>query len=232
MGNATDKRRNMDWLSVLEPYRDALTAVPLKKGTLIDFTDGERPCYIFFLLRGSFKVCGNLPDGRQMLYMFAEAFMIFGEMELLQGNEASLLPVHREWESGNTVQMMSDGHALRLNYDAIREKLLNGPAFMRLVAVSLAEKINYFSKMQLKNTLLPAESRVASYLLGSAGEDGMFNENQKRVSEQLCISYRHLHRILNDFCAKGYLENRKRCYCILDPEGLRTISEQSQDSIL
>ena len=100
---------------------------------------------------------------------------------------------------------------------------MKDPKFLYFVCQVLAEKLSYFGNMQMVNNLSSAREKVAIYLVNSVGSSGIFRENQGIVAEQLDISYRHLHRILQQFVDNGWILRMENGYRVVRPDILRSL---------
>lgn len=206
------KKNGIDALfSNYEAYKPYFSLMEFPKRTYIYSNDyNER--YLYFFVKGRFKVYGNLSNGKRILFRFCSAFMLMGEMEFLMGEQ--------RLEETN-VEAVEDCVVVALDYHDIREQLENDTKFLHCLLQTMAEKISYFGNMEMVNNLHTAEGRVAVYLLNSVKGTGIFSENQRIVAEQLNISYRHLHRVLQKFVDSGYLARMNHSYRVLDREGLK-----------
>ncbi len=194
-----------------EMYRPYFSLVEFPKRSFIYSSDyNER--YLYFFVKGRFKVYGNLSNGKRILFRFCSAYMLMGEMEFLMGEQ--------RMEETN-VEAVEDCVAVTLDYRNIRNLLENDTKFLHCLLQCMAEKISYFGNMEMVNNLHTAEGKVAVYLLNSVEGTGIFSENQRIVAEQLNISYRHLHRVLQKFVDLGYLQRVNHSYRVMDREGLK-----------
>ena len=170
----------------------------------------------YFLVEGRYKVYGNSENGKRILYRFCSAFSVLGEMEFM-------LDEKRQSET-NTVETVERCIAVVFDYREVLPGLLKDPKFLYFVCQVLAEKLSYFGNMQMVNNLSSAREKVAIYLVNSVGRSGIFCENQGIVAEQLDISYRHLHRILQQFVDNGWILRMENGYRVVRPDILRSLS--------
>ena len=199
------------------PY---MSLVELPRHTFFYFDD-DHAHYIYFVVEGRYKVYGNKGDGKRILFRFCRAFSILGEMEFLLPDGAL---------SGvNSVETVEPCVAVVLDFSRVKEFLCRDAAFLYFLCQVLAEKMEKFGSMQMRNSLLSAGEKVAAYLLASADHSGIFCENQRIVAEQLDISYRHLHQILRRFIEAGWLLRIKGGYRILQPDKLSEFSGSTMD---
>lgn len=192
--------------SVYYPFM-SLTEFP--KRTFI-CCDSDYAGYLYFLVEGRYKVYGNLENGKRILYRFCNAFSVLGEMELL-------LDDSRRSEI-NTIETVERCLAVTFDYRKVYSVLISDAKFLYFICQVLAEKISYFGNMQMVNNLSSAQEKVAIYLVNSADSSGVFCENQVIMAEELDISYRHLHRILERFVQYGWIARIEKGYHITRPD--------------
>lgn len=84
------------------------------------------------------------------------------------------------------------------------------------------------------NLLHPVEVRLASYLLSISFDeyDSLYKGQQGRVNVKdaanfIGTSYRHLNRVIGQFCTEGLIERNKGFILVKDREGLRKLSSNN-----
>ncbi len=98
--------------------------------------------------------------------------------------------------------------------------------FLRYISSSLATKLSRNTRNCSFNLLYPLENRLATYILAS-NEDLRFHENLTLLSELLATSYRHLLRVLTQFCTIGLLKKYDSYYEIINFEALEELSNKT-----
>lgn len=151
--------------------------------------------YLQFLVEGSVRLY-VMPDESSTVTLTASfhEVRIIGEMELV---DASFTPFF--------VEAVTDVYAVALHIGQHREKLMQDPAFLRLLCVSLASKLRASTAQSER---LPLKERVRHSLL--CMEPGQRFTDIKRLSETLNVSNRQLLRVLKDYCESGVLEHEKK----------------------
>jgi CRP-like cAMP-binding protein len=175
---------------------------------------GEALDYFLFFVEGKAKVNNPLSNGKSLLLCFYEGFRVLGDLEIINGKNAS-----------NNVQVIEDAYCLGLPIEYVKAKLLRDSKFLKYICTSLGEKLERLSKNSSINLLYPLENRLASYIF-AAGDRienrGIkrieLNENLTEVSELLGTSYRHLLRTLNTLCTRRILIKKSSSYEVLDEE--------------
>ena len=180
-----------------------------------DLFTGELPRFLLLhyapgeLLSNPFSPNGYLllvVDGRLLLYdMPDESSTVFiqtdfhqvnilGDMELLGVPFTSLF-----------VEAKTDVYALALYLEQNREWLLNDPAFLRYLCVSMAEKLNGAVRASSQMTLRQKVGRSLRY-----AEPGQRISGIGAIAGSLNVSSRQLMRVLKEFCDLGVLEHEKK----------------------
>lgn len=194
-----------------------MTLAEFPKNTFI-CCDSDYRGYFYFFVEGNYKVYGNLRNGKRILYRFCNSFSVLGETEFLL-DETYHAEIH-------TVETTNRCVVVLLDYRDIMPVLLEDAKFLHFICRVLAEKLSYFGNMQMINTLSSAREKVAIYLVNSVDHSGIFCENHGIVAEQLDISYRHFHRILQQFAHNGWIARMKNGYRIIRPDMLRQIKSE------
>lgn len=207
-----DENHIADLFSNFEQYRPYFSLVELHRRSIL-LTEYEYANYLIFFVKGTFKVYGNLENGKRILFRFCHAFMMLGEMEFLGHMDIS-----------TSVEAVENCLCVALDYRPIREQLQNDPVFLHHLCKVFAEKLAYFGTLQLHNVLQSAEEKVAVYLLNMTESSPTFKENLRIVAEELNLSYRHLHRVLRLFKEQGIIAPIDGGFKICDREQLTMYS--------
>jgi CRP-like cAMP-binding protein len=84
------------------------------------------------------------------------------------------------------------------------------------------------------NLMYPVEVRLASYLLSATFDksDLLFNEqprsaNLRDAANSIGTSYRHLNRVIRQFCTEGLIERDKGLILVKNREGLTALASQN-----
>ena len=119
---------------------------------------------------------------------------ILGDMELLDVPFISLF-----------VEAKTDVYTLALYLEQHRQRLLNDPAFLRCLCVSMAEKLNGAVQASSQMTLRQKVMRSLRF-----AEPGDRISGIRAIAESLNVSSRQLIRVLKEFCEQGVLEHEKK----------------------
>lgn len=200
----------------ITPFIPNMKLLTFPKNTFI-YSRPEHKKYVYFLLSGKLQVYATMENGRQMLVRQCEEFIFLGDMELLGYREAS-----------NMTETVTECTFLAMDISMCREELMQDRKFLRFLCDSLAEKINYFARIQFRNRANTPREKVAIYILQEADEKGCLRANLRNAAEYLAVSYRHLHRILGEFVEQGILKRAERGYVIVNEAVLRELAEGKQ----
>ena len=180
--------------------RSILPPQALPQLRLCVFEKGEAFCrqedefsYLFFLLRGHYKLTRLTDRGEECLLNFFEAFSLIGELELLRSGTARTNAV-----------ALDESVCLRLPCAPLRETLLGDVAFLRFLCSYLGYKTAQRSQNLTLSLSSSVSQRAASYILATA-RGGVFRDNHTHLAEFLGCSHRQLLRVLGRLCEQGIL---------------------------
>ncbi|WP_339238659.1 cyclic nucleotide-binding domain-containing protein [Paenibacillus sp. FSL R5-0517] len=187
------------------------------KGEMI-CSKGERPERLYFLVQGKLKIYTTLPNGKSLLLRFSTSLSLVGDLELVNGKEAM-----------NTVESVSKSLLLGISYRSLQNTYAENPKFLHFMLSQVTHKLYTFSNLSSLNMLYPVESRFASYLLSTMGQDDSSSEEIQtskltELADMLGTSYRHLNRVVQDLCNRNIIRKVQRKLLICDLEQLRAIA--------
>ena len=138
----------------------------------------------------------DMPDESSTVSLHTDfnAVNILGDMELLRVPFTPLF-----------VEAKSDVYTLALYLEQHRQRLLDDPAFLRYLCVSMAEKLNGAVMASSQLTLHQKVRRSLRY----AGP-GQTISGIAAIAGNLNVSSRQLIRVLKEFCDLGVLEHEKK----------------------
>ncbi|MBD8840852.1 MULTISPECIES: Crp/Fnr family transcriptional regulator [unclassified Paenibacillus] len=200
-----------------EPALAELRLLEAAKGEMI-CAKGERPERLYFLVQGKLKIYTTLPNGKSLLLRFSTPLALVGDLELVNGKEAM-----------NTVESVSKSLLLGISYRALQNTYAENPKFLHFMLSQVTHKLYTFSNLSSLNMLYPVESRFASYLLSTMGQDESSSEEIQtskltELADMLGTSYRHLNRVVQDLCNRNIIRKVQRKLLICDLEQLRAIA--------
>ncbi|QHT59835.1 cyclic nucleotide-binding domain-containing protein [Paenibacillus lycopersici] len=184
---------------------------------------GEAPEWMFFLMRGKVKVYTTSAEGNTLLLNFMSPLGVIGEIECLSG-----------LDNLNTVTAVTPVEAVGFHKRWLRLYREEAP-FLQFMLQLIAHKFYSKSVSLSFNLLYPVEVRLASYLLSmtNASDAAVSTANVKDMANLIGTSYRHLNRVILNFCRSGWIERSRGSLVVRDRKGLeaaagRNIYEQGE----
>ncbi|WP_270179773.1 Crp/Fnr family transcriptional regulator [Alkalihalobacillus sp. CinArs1] len=197
------------------------------KFSLYTYEHGERigdqggPAeHLYVLVKGKVKIYTTSEEGKTLILSFKTPIELIGDIEYVRGG--SLI---------NTVEAVSTVHLLGIPYTALRKYGGDDPAFLQFLLKIITDKFYVKSNSLSFNLMQSVDVRLASYLL-SVTEDEHELEQDKKVnltdaSNLIGTSYRHLNRIIKQFCEEGLIERSSGGILVKDRKGLEALVGQS-----
>jgi CRP-like cAMP-binding protein len=183
-----------------------------EKGEFL-FRQDEEIHAVFFLLEGKLQVDGLHPSGKQVVFSMDEPFSIVGDLELFNAQRVAA-----------NVQAMQDSLVFAMPVDVIRDYYMNDPHFLHFFIRYLTQRL-YLDVPLIMQASLPAETRLARYLLLDCHNQGMVIrlENRESISALLNISARHINRIFLRWSQAGIITKKNKQVQILDLQRLQML---------
>ncbi|MBR3772508.1 MAG: cyclic nucleotide-binding domain-containing protein [Clostridium sp.] len=160
-------------------------------------------CYL--IVKGDAKVYITSENGKALLMncLISEGFI--GEMELLTKSFHSYCRYVAE----------TTFVCIRIPYSVISLAMQTSNVFLNKLTMELSSKLYTSMQCFLHRVHYTAEERLSAHILQHSS-NGNFSAVLNDVSLSLGISYRHLFRLLEQFCVLGILEKTQQGYKILD----------------
>ncbi|WP_028596589.1 Crp/Fnr family transcriptional regulator [Paenibacillus assamensis] len=186
-------------------------------------TQGEASQYLYILVKGKIKVYTTSAEGKALILSFKTPLEVIGDIEYLRGIDFI-----------NTVEAVSPVSMITVHHRWLRKFGQDYAPLLNFLLDIITRKFCVKSNSMSFNLMYPVEVRLASYLLSiSSDESGyLFNGQLGTVSlsdaaNLIGTSYRHLNRIIQQFCADGLVERSKGGILIKNREGLRALAGRS-----
>lgn len=194
-----------------------ITLSNFKKGDYI-FTQGEQPEYMHFLVEGRLKIFAASDEGRKLIIAFTQPFGVFGDIEFVQRQPYL-----------NTGEAVTDGKLLKIPVRIIEDFGRNHFPFIEFLLDHITRKFYDNAHVQSFNMLYSVDVRFASYLLSSTTEIENYVSllHIRDVADSIGTSYRHLNRIIRQFCEAELIERSQRTIRILDRQQLYKLAKQN-----
>jgi CRP-like cAMP-binding protein len=198
------------------PY---LSLYHFEQGELI-LSQGEPSKYLYVLVKGKIKIYTTSAEGKTLILSFKTPIEVIGDIEYVQ-----------EIDTINTVEAVSSVYMIGVQHTLLKKFTNDYSPFLQFILNIITEKFYLKTNSMSFNLMYPVEVRLASYLLSVTHD-----ENQSLFSGQLSTtsltdtanligtSYRHLNRVIRQFCSDGLVERSKGFILIKDREALKTLA--------
>ncbi len=190
-----------------------------EKGEFI-FSQGEPAQYLYVLVKGKIKIYTTSAEGKTLILSFKTPLEVVGDIEYVQ-----------EINTINTVEAVSTVHMIGIRYTILKRFVKDYSPFLNFILKNITEKFYLKTISMSLNIMSSVEVRLASYLLSVTSD-----ENEQSLHGQLSTtsltdtanligtSYRHLNRVIHQFCADGLVERSKGLILIKDRDRLKTLA--------
>ncbi|QRG69482.1 Crp/Fnr family transcriptional regulator [Brevibacillus choshinensis] len=193
-----------------------------EQGELI-CSQGEVPQNLYVLLKGKLKVYTTSEEGKTLILSFKTPLELIGDIEYVRGTD-----IVNTVEAVSPVLMLGVGHRWLHKYGK------SDPQLLQFLLDHITRKFYVKSSSMSFNLMYPVEVRLASYLLSVSFDDTdteltgrLDTTSMMDAANLLGTSYRHLNRVLRQFCAEGLIERSKGLVLVKDVEGLRKLARHN-----
>jgi len=202
-----------------EPLRPHLALYSFDQGELI-CSQGDAAQMLYVLVKGKVKIFTTSAEGKALILSFKSPLEVIGDIEYVQ-----------DIPTINTVEAVTSVHMLGIPYRLLRKYGPDHVPLLHFMLDIITQKFHVKSNSLSFNLLHPVEVRLASYLLSVSSDE--FNAGfQGKISTAelpdtanlLGTSYRHLNRVIRQFCGDGLVERSKGFLLVKNREGLRSIA--------
>lgn len=211
---ATDIFQDLSPVAMVEI--DRMTALTTCRRGRVIFAPGQTGEVLFILKKGRVQISRITADGRKLVTATVGPGTVLGEMSLIaQGMGGSFAEAAEDCVL--CVMSRSDVERLLLNHPRVALRLIE------VLAARLAQAEERLEAMAFRRVA----GRVAATLLVLAGdgEREIVGISHQEIAEQVGTFRETTTRVLNEFRARGLIELRRLRIRILDPDGLRRLTE-------
>lgn len=205
-----------------EQLTSHLTLYSFDQGELI-CSQGDSPQYLYFLVKGKLKIYTTSVEGRTLILSFKKPVEVIGDIEYVRGTDIL-----------NTVEAVSSVHMIGVHHQWLKKYGKDFSPLLQFLLEIITEKFYIKSNSLSFNLMHPVEVRLASYLLSvsfdesdSLLEDQLSTTTLKDAANLIGTSYRHMNRVIQQFCKDGLVERSNGFILIKDREGLIALSGHS-----
>ncbi|AOZ93418.1 Crp/Fnr family transcriptional regulator [Paenibacillus crassostreae] len=195
--------------------------------TLYSFEQGEFICsqgdpsqMLYVLVKGKVKIYTTSVDGKTLILSFKKPLEVIGDIEYVQGINII-----------NTVEAVSSVSMIGIHHRWLKKYGNDDAPLLQFLLNIITRKFQIKNNTLSFNLMHSVEVRLASYILSVSFDesDSLFHGetntiNIKDAANFIGTSYRHLNRIIGQFCNEGLIERTKGFILVKDIERLRTLS--------
>ncbi|AJS60204.1 Crp/Fnr family transcriptional regulator [Paenibacillus sp. IHBB 10380] len=195
--------------------------------SLYNFDQGEIICsqgdpseVLYVLVKGKIKIYTTSSGGKTLILSFKTPLEVIGDIEYVQGNNII-----------NTVEAVSSVCMIGIHHRWLKKYGSDYSPLLQFLLKIITRKFHLKNNSLSFNLMHPVEVRLASYLLSVSFDesDSLIKGPSGTVSIRdaanfIGTSYRHLNRVILQFCTEGLIERNKGFILVKDREGLSTIS--------
>ncbi|MDR7073106.1 Crp/Fnr family transcriptional regulator [Fictibacillus barbaricus] len=214
-------RINQIELILNEEIMPYLTIYSFDQGELI-CSQGEPAENLYILVKGKVKIFTTSTEGKTLILSFKTPMDVIGDIEYVQNTDIV-----------NTVEAVSSVHMIGIHHRWLKKYVNDHPPFLQFLLKIITNKFFIKSNSMSFNLLYPVEVRLASYLLSSSFDEsdslykGQLSINSKDAANLIGTSYRHLNRVIQQFCTQGLIERNKGYILVKNRDGLRALAGQN-----
>jgi CRP-like cAMP-binding protein len=201
------------------PY---LSLYHFEEGELI-CSQGEPSQYLYVLVKGKVKIYTTSAEGKTLILSFKTPLEVIGDIEYV-----------RDINIINTVEAVSPVRMIGVHHQWLEKYEKDYAPFLKFLLDIITKKFYIKSNSSRLNLMYPVEVRLASYLLAISFDesDSPFNGQISTgslmdIANLIGTSYRHLNRVIRQFCIDGLIERTKGTILVKDWEGLKSLASES-----
>lgn len=198
--------------------------------SLYSFDQGEHICsqgesshFLYVLVKGKVKIYTTSPEGKTLILSFKTPLEVIGDIEYVQ-----------EIDTINTVEAVSSVHMIGVHHSMLKKYVKDHSPFLQFLLNIITKKFSIKNNSLSFNLMYPVEVRLASYLLSITYDENnsflcghLSTSSLTDTANLIGTSYRHLNRVIQQFCTEGLVERSKGFILILDREGLRSLASDN-----
>ncbi|WP_134684089.1 Crp/Fnr family transcriptional regulator [Brevibacillus migulae] len=200
------------WNESLLPH---MTLYSFEQGEKI-CTQGEAPQYLYILVKGKLKIYTTSAEGKTLILSFKKPLEVIGDVEYVRGMDII-----------NTVEAVTPVRMIGVHHRWLRKYGSNHAPLLHFLLNIITEKFAIKSSSMSFNLMYPVEVRLASYLLSVCYDETdvrfqgcLSTTNLKDAANLIGTSYRHVNRVIQQFCEEGLTERQKGYVIVKDRVGL------------
>ncbi|MEH7072899.1 Crp/Fnr family transcriptional regulator [Neobacillus drentensis] len=194
-----------------EPFLPHLTLYSFEQGEFI-CSQGDASEFLYVLVKGKVKIYTSSPEGKTLILSFKKPLEVIGDIEYV-----------RSIDIINTVEAVSPVWMIGIHHRWLKKYGSDHAPFLQFLLDIITRKFHLKNNSMTFNIMYPVEVRLASYLLSVSFDEAdslLKNISIKDAANLIGTSYRHLNRVITQFCAEGLIERSRGSILVKDKKGL------------
>jgi len=186
-------------------------------------TQGQAAEYLYILVDGKMKIYTTTAEGKTLILSFKTPLEMVGDVEYVRGTDIL-----------NTVEAITDVITIGVHKRHLKQYASDYAPFLQFLLDIITKKFYIKSSSMRFNLFYSVEVRLASYLLSVSfdKEDPLYSTesnkiNLKDTANLIGTSYRHLNRVIQQFCLDGLIERKKGFIVVKNRDGLTSLAGKS-----
>ncbi len=183
-------------------------------------TQGSPAEMLYVLVKGKVKVYTSSAEGKTLILSFKKPLDLFGDIEHV--HRAPIL---------NTVEAVTPVSMIGVHDRWLRAYASDHAPLLQFMLETIAGKFYQMANAMSFNLMHPVEVRLASYLLSVSLDEADARQDDARSAIPLTdtanligTSYRHLNRVIQQFCAEDLVERHRGGIRVKDRERLSALA--------
>ncbi len=200
----------------LKPY---MSLYHYDQGELV-CSQGDPSEVLYVLVKGKLKIYKTSAEGQILVISFKTPLEVVGDIEYVKNTDIV-----------NTVEAVTPVQLIGIPYRWLRRHVQDHAPFLHFILDIITQKFYIKSNSFSFNLMYPVEVRLASYLLSVSSDEidepldeQLSTANLKDAANLIGVSYRHLNRIVYQFCSEGLVERSNGRIVVKNREGLRALA--------
>ncbi|WP_141433941.1 Crp/Fnr family transcriptional regulator [Bacillus sp. 03113] len=196
-----------------------LSLYSFDQGELI-CSQGEPSHYLYVLVKGKVKIYTTSAEGKTLILSFKKPLEVIGDIEYV-----------RDIDIINTVEAVSPVCMIGVHHRWLKKYGRDYAPMLQFLLEIITQKFYVKSNSLSFNLMYPVDVRLASYLMSVSFDESnsplkgqLSTANLMDAANLIGTSYRHLNRVIQQFCIEGLVERKKGFILVKDWEGLRALA--------
>ncbi len=188
----------------LQRLNEISTKKFFKKGNIL-FFEGEKPKYLYILIKGAIKIFKSDKKGGVIILHHFYDYNLIAELANLENIN---YPATAEFEA--------DSEVLEINYELFEKEFLCNPSISFKIIKSLSKKIKQLENVINQNLIMDSTTRVAKFIYEN--EELFISLKNNKIASILNITPETLSRVVRKFKDSAILDENLK---LINKENLK-----------